>query len=387
MKYLFIKNLTLVSIIFISFSGFTQENMFDKYGGRKDIKINNGTGFFHLEKKDGIEFLVTPSGNAFKSLGINHTHMISTNNYDEIIDDIKSLGFNSGDYQGPCWMWDKIPYSKGVNLLATSSWLPENKFKFEDVFSPVFLSKLEKIVKDIVAPMANKEMLICYFLTDIPIWTTSKYGQGWIDFFNSLDSNAPGKIEFEKWKAANQGKSEEEFIPIIARQVYSKGTAFIRKYDENHLIFSDRYHEFNFSEDVAKEALPFVDGIAIQPKNYISIDFLTYLYDTFKKPVFIADHVSSHATKQYSNTMAQVAKNSEDYINFYEKSVTDALSLPFIVGYNKCQYMDEVKPTQLKQGLYKTNGKPYEYVKNLKEIHDKALKNSYAVEMDYGIKK
>jgi len=376
MKYLFF---IVISIVSISFAGFAQEYNFDKYGGRKDLKINDGTGFFHLGKKGGKDFLVTPSGNAFKSLGINHTHMIPTNNYDEIIENIKALGFNSGDYQGPRWMWDRLPYSKGVNLLSTSTWLPEDKFKFEDVFSEDYLTALENKVKSIVVPMANKKMLICYFLTDMPAWSVKKYGQNWIDFFNSLDETAPGKIEFEKWQEANPDSAIENFIPLIAKQVYSKGTEFIRKYDKNHLIFSDRYGERNFSEKVAQEVLPFVDGIATQPKNFLDIKFFDYLYNKFDKPIFVADHVTSYATADYSNTMGQIATNADDYLEFYSKSVHDVMSLPYIVGFNKCQYMDEVRGNQLKQGLYKTNGEPYEYVNKLTQIHKSALDVAYSV--------
>jgi GH35 family endo-1,4-beta-xylanase len=369
----------LICILFIPVFVTAQNPEYDKYGGRNDLKINEGAGFFRLGQIGDKHFLVTPEGNAFKAIGINHTHMNSSTNYDQIIENLKSLGFNSGDYQGPQWMWDRFPYTKGVNLLSTSTWLSEDKFKFEDVFSEQFLTSLENKVKSIVVPMASKKMLIAYFLTDVPVWNAKKDGKGWIDFYIALDENAAGKIEFGKWKEANPNSPEEDFIPIIARQVYSKGTEFIRKYDKNHLIFSDRYGEWDFSDKVTQEVLPFVDGIAVQPKNYLTMNFFKTIYEKFKKPIFLADHVTSYATPEYSNTMGQVATNHTDYLEYYRKSVYDVLSLPYMVGYNKCQYMDEVKGTQLKQGLYRVNGEPYEYVGKLAEVHKSALKNAYSV--------
>ncbi len=220
-------------------------------------------------------------------------------------------------------------------------------------------------------------MLICYFLTDVPVWEIEKYGTGWLDFFRSLDVNSPGGMKWKSWRAANPDAPENEFIRIVARQLYSVATGFIRKYDKNHLIFSDRYIEYHFPESALEESLPYVDGIAIQPKNFLSIDFFEDLYRKYKKPIFIADHVTSHETDEYSNTMGQVADNPEDYLAYYRSSVFKMMSLPFVVGYNKCQYMDQVIGTQLKQGLYKQNGEPYDYVTGLNEAHQRALDTAY----------
>jgi GH35 family endo-1,4-beta-xylanase len=130
---------------------------------------------------------------------------------------------------------------------------------------------------------------------------------------------------------------------------------------------------------VVHEVLPYVDGIAIQPKNHLSFEFLEGVYKKYKRPIFIADHVSSYATEAYPNTMGQVADNVEDYLEFYKSSVYDAMSQPYIVGYNKCQYMDEVNGTQLKQGLYRTNGEAYEYVDSIYKVHQSALDTAYTV--------
>ena len=209
--------LFIISILLVPAEILAQDNIYDRYGGRKDMYVAEGTGFFELGEIHGKHFLVTPEGNAFRAIGINHTHMLESTEYDTIIDDLKSLGFNSGDYQGPKWMWDKFPYSKGINLLSTSVWLSENKFKFEDVFDPAYLVSLEAKIKSIVEPQAENDMLICYFLTDVPVWDIEKYGKGWIDFFKSLDEDSPGRKEWNTWKTAHPDTPEEDFIRLIAR--------------------------------------------------------------------------------------------------------------------------------------------------------------------------
>lgn len=117
----------------------------------------------------------------------------------------------------------------------------------------------------------------------------------------------------------------------------------IRKYDANHLIFSDRYIEYHFPESVVYEALPYVDGIAIQPKNQLSFDFLEGVYKKYKRPIFIADHVTSYATEEYANSMAQVADNVDDYLKFCCSSVNEVMSQAYIIGYNKCQYIEQYR--------------------------------------------
>jgi hypothetical protein len=276
-------------------------------------------------------------------------------------------------------MWNRIPYSKGIQLLHTSTWLSETQFTFEDVFDPVFLSSLESKIKSIVQPQAENANLICYFFTDVPVWEIEKYGSGWIDFYTSLDPGSPGGKEWKTWKTDHPHMPEKDFIRLIARQLYREATGMVRKYDTNHLLFSDRYIEYHFPESVVYESLPYVDGIAIQPKNRLSFEFLDDVYKKYKLPIFIADHVSSYATDAYSNTMGQVTDNMEDYLEFYKSSVYEVMSQSYIVGYNKCQYMDQVNGTQLKQGLYRANGEPYEYLDSLKAVHQRALDTAYTV--------
>lgn len=363
---------------------FAQESGYDAYGGRTDLRINQGNGFFQLGKINGKHFLVTPEGNAFRSIGLNHSHTLTSTDYDEITADMRRMGFNSGDYQGPTWQWNRIPFTKGVNLLEISSWLPESKFKFEDVFDPEFLLALENKIKGIVQPLANNKNLICYFFTDIPIWDREKYGSSWITFYKSLDSESAGGRKWSEWKASNPDAYEQDFVRIIARHLYAKASSLIRKYDSNHLLFGDRHLEYFSFESVLEESLPFIDGIAIQPKNFLNFERYDEVYSKYKKPIFLCDHVTSFATEQYPNTMGQVADNEEDYLEYYTWSVFNAMAKPYMVGYNKCQYQDEVSGTQLKQGLYKETGEAYGYTDSLYAVHSRALDTAYAVpEIDF----
>lgn len=367
--------MTILTLVSIEVSA----QVFDKFGGYSAIS-REPTGYFSLGQAKGRHFLFTPEGHAFISLGINHFHTTQRTDYNRIVKDLKSWGFNSGCYQGPKWMWDRVPYSKGINLLEIRSYLSKDMFQYEDVFDPTYLEILELKIRKIVEPQVENQLLIGYFLTDMPVWTGNKYGMSWIKFFRSLPDETPGAQVFQGWKQQNPEADEQDFLALIARQLYSRGTAFIRKYDSNHLIFSDRYNEYDISEIVVHEVLPFVDAIATQPSNEFHPKYFDFLYNTFQKPIFIADHVSSFETDEYPVTMGQVAKNEENYLQFYSDYIDKIFTLPFIIGFNKCQFENEERPGLLKQGLTMINGEPYDYVSKLYDVHTKALLRAYTLE-------
>jgi hypothetical protein len=128
-----------------------------------------------------------------------------------------------------------------------------------------------------------------------------------------------------------------------------------------------------------RAALPYVDAIAIQPTSReFNLAFFDGLYERYGKPIYIADHVSSFATKKHPVTMGQAAKDAESYVAYYERYVTAALSRPYMVGYNKCQYQDQVARGMLKQGLIQRNQQPYPNVQGIRAANLKALELAYS---------
>lgn len=355
------------------------EAAFDSYGGKRSIK-EQATGFFHLTKVGDRHFFVTPEGHGYRALGINHFHMMTSKDYDGAIQQVRNWGFNAGCYQGPRWMWKRIPYTKGINLVPTSPYKTDDHFGFRDVFSPAFLAEVEQNIRKIVEPQSNNPYLIGYFWTDIGIWERKRKGESWISFFESLPASSDGGKVWQAWKSKHPDANHNDFLPVIAKQLYSQAHALIRKYDKNHLIFGDRWHEIDMPEKVVRESLPFIDAIAIQPTSReFNHAFFEEVYQKFGKPVYIADHVSSFATEEYPVTMGQAAKSPEVYESYYERYVTTALSAPYLIGYNKCQYQDQgSRGKMLKQGLIRADEKPYSVVKAVGKANRKALELAYS---------
>ena len=351
----------------------------DSYGGMPALK-GQVTGFFHLEVIDGRHYLITPEGHGYRALGLNHFHSMTSKDYDGAIERIREWGFNAGDYQGPRWIWKRYPYTKGINLVPTSPYRPDSEFGFRDVFDPEFLEKLEASIREIVEPQEENPFLIGWFWTDIGVWEKDRKGESWIGFYKSLPIDSPGGKVWQKWKAKHPDVDENSFLAVIARQLYSSAHAKIRQYDANHLILGDRWHEIDMPEHVVRESLPYVDAIAIQPTSKeFNHRFFERVYENFGKPIYIADHVISFATEEHPVTMGQKAKNPEEYVAYYERYITTAMSQPYLIGYNKCQYQDQVSSDgMLKQGLMRRDEKPYPTVEGIAVANRKALELAYA---------
>jgi hypothetical protein len=357
------------------------DEKFDSYGGNREIQ-GTVTGFFHLEEIDGRHFLITPEGHGYRALGINHFHMMTSKDYDSVIRKIREWGFNAGCYQGPRWMWDRCPYTKGVNLVPTSPYRPDSYFGFRDVFDSEFLADLAEMIRNIVEPQRRNPFLIGYFWTDIGVWKRDRKGETWISFYRSLPADSAGGQIWRKWTAEHPDADEHEFLSVIAKQLFASANQMIRKFDENHLILGERWHEIDMPDHVVRASLPYVDAISVQPTSWEFNDqFFEKLYNDYGKPIYIADHVSSFATKEHPVTMGQAARTPEDYVAYYERYVTAALSRPYLIGYNKCQYQDQLLPDgMLKQGLLRRDGRPYAVVEGIGKANRKALELAYLLQ-------
>ncbi|GAB5562812.1 MAG: hypothetical protein SynsKO_44590 [Synoicihabitans sp.] len=353
---------------------------FDAYGGNREL-VSEATGFFRLQEFAGRHFLVTPYGHGYRALGLNHFHNMTSPDHDGAIDNIREWGFNAGCYQGPRWMWQRYPYTKGINLVPICQWLPDDRYGYRDVFDPEFLVEMDEHIRSIVEPQKNNRMLIGYFWTDIPNWERQRNGEDWISFYRGLPANSPGGQAWRHWRNENASAPPGDFLAIIARQLYGEAHATLRKYDSNHLILGPRYHEIDMPEHVVREVLPYVDALAIQPTSReFNTPFFDEVYAKFGKPIYIADHVSSFRTADHPITMGQAADNAADYSFYYQRYVVTALSQPYMIGYNKCQYQDQMAPDgiMLKQGILGLDESPYEEI-----IPAISLGNRQALEAAY----
>jgi hypothetical protein len=360
------------------------------------------TGFFHLERLHGRQFLVTPQGRAFVALGLNHCSDETTTTaagQQAVLANLRAWGFNSGDYQAPEWMRREMPYLHGITLVPNSAWMTPGQFGFRDVFDPAFLAELESRIREACLPQRENPNLIGYFFTDVPRWSLAPAAspadesliilpelarENWIGFFQRLPADAPGRRQWEDWRAKHPKAEDELFLGVIARQLYGRAHEFLRRFDRNHLILGERYFEHDMPDVVVREALPFVDALSLQPASpEFDPAYFQRLASAYGKPLYLCDHVSSFRTTPFPRTMGQVAATAEDYVGHYRRYVVAALSHPAIIGYNRCQYRSRIRiagnPPLLKQGLLDLEGRPYaSVVAGVVDANRAALQAAYA---------
>jgi len=211
----------------------TTSDGLDLYGGTTSLRFK-ATGFFRLEKAKRW-WLVTPEGNAFLSLGMNHVHsgwinqaynadhwlkQFGASNYGDeafraglrtfVKSNLNDFGFNTlGIHNSWDWLHPelRVPWIKGLPFVDTHHYKVPTEKDFLDVFSPDFEKHCDTLAKKEATPLKNDPFLLGYAMTDCPILTeldaaprpSHVYGSKreglptWPRVLRNLPPKAPGK--------------------------------------------------------------------------------------------------------------------------------------------------------------------------------------------------
>ncbi len=199
----------------------------DRFGGWK-AKQFEATGFFRTEHDGERWWLVTPEGNAFLSLGINHYHpgwwMQDENRdhwvkafgakqpgddawrrgfRDEAVRDCRHLGLNTFGYHcetpilldpplGPV-----MPYVRHYVPVAFSLHMRAKPEAYVDVFDPSFAEHCDRVAREQVKPYADDPLILGFAMADVPTMTDSEAQWNglptWPRVLRNMGADAPGK--------------------------------------------------------------------------------------------------------------------------------------------------------------------------------------------------
>ncbi len=369
-----------------------------------------------LGERNGRSCFLTPDGKPFMIIGISHAVMALTEGVvrplaasergrheKKIVSDLHAFGFNTvavgfgnvGQGAGAAaWRGmetefiDRIkgefPFVAGNVRYVGVETLPafgskDAASRYEDVFDPAFKTRLREKVRVQCELFRTQPNCIGYWWSDIPPWSLEaskkQFGVHWVDFIRALPATAHGRQRYEAFLKAGEPRDDAAFLRIIARELYTDTAAAFRTHDPRRLLFGERYNGFDTPVEVLEEAAKVVDVISIQP----SADkiFRAEKYDAIhritKKPILISDWSLSYPTPEHPATMWQQLPTASEAATAYDAYLRGVFSLPYCLGYFKCQYMDQPLPTgQLKQGLVRTDGTAYaEFSRLLKGIHQR----------------
>jgi hypothetical protein len=218
----------------------------DRFGGWTGIQFEP-TGFFRVERRERW-WLVTPEGNAYLSLGLNHADpglMLQSYNRgywlkafgaegprDEryltgfrkrVMDDVAAFGFNSfGCHTQAARFWKPVPlpYIASLRCMDINHSNTPRDEDFLDVYAPEFDSHCEKRASEAgLAQLAKDPFLLGYAFTDCPILTELDaaprqgvvYGapragvSTWPRVLRNLPESSPGKRAYVSLMKARYG--------------------------------------------------------------------------------------------------------------------------------------------------------------------------------------
>lgn len=267
----------------------------------------DAAGFFTLGRRGDHWWLVTPQGQPFFSMGLNHIDPASLR-YPENLDlwrtryggstlrwikesvapNLQSWGFNTVGWVQEVtvkqWQHSRaftvdeyraldMPFCHLLPFTESHQW--EKHTVHYDFRSDDWKEWVDYVARSHCAELAEERNLIGYFYSDCPTWTHDRPANQW-----------RGPIfDPERLQTAAGRKDLAE----LARAYYQTTHDAIRRYDTHHLLLGDRY-EANapIATEVIEAALPFVDVLSFQDFR----DPLTHLDQWHKKtgkPVLLAD--------------------------------------------------------------------------------------------------
>ena len=334
-----------------------------------------GDGRFQLGKVNGRDCLIDPSGKPFLSLGVNHIQNVFQGEgalpgdqrqaCEDILQKLTSWGYNTGGYGTPEPLCRMLPSFAPMYLTMNANYHSDEQFEYCDVFDPVVQQKMREVIQYEIGKQAGNSTLIGYYWTDTPQWdlerSRKKRGTDWVSMIRELPAGAPGKIRYEQF-LADGGDSDETFLRLIARQLYQVIGEETRRLAPDVLIFGERYLVHDHPDCVIEEALPYIDVLSIQPGGVqFESAYFDRMHAKFKKPILVCDHQNSFPTPKYPKTMWQQLESEEAVGMAYEQYLKDAFEKSYILGYQRCQYIDRYADGagKLKQGIVREDGTAY----------------------------
>jgi len=400
----------------------------DPYGGLASPKFKS-TGWFRLDKTGGRDFLVTPSGNGYVALGVNHAGALEEGvQRKELPARLRSWNMNNLGYGGPQEHEGSMPYFAAIATAATEKHRSaprsgqRDSYMFPDVFDPVWKAELESVIAAACRRHRENRNLIGYFWTDTPTWYLAKTralrATDWVTEIRLPPAGAPGRRRYAEFLAGRYAgrledlnsfyalsisrmselettglthvaigrhvvrEDHEIFLAMIAREYYETAGKAQRKHDPNHLVFGERFLAGDHPESVLKAAAPYIDAVSVQPGDrYTELyppstvfpeDEINALHSVTGKPVLICDHAISYPTTEHPKTIFEQAGSEREAARLTQAFLQQAMAKPYILGYLRCQYID--RPASfgrgLRQGLVNADGAPREL---LVEAYSKAF--------------
>jgi hypothetical protein len=318
-----------------------------------------------LGKIKGRHWFLMPDGSPFFAHGITHAgNRLAKLDFKNFSQVCKELGFNAYGYGCPQQLRKDMPYVASWNhLVPISYYRGKNGVKFVDVFDPKVEARMEAGVKAYCLINAKTSRnVIGYCWTDLGSWPLENpSGKNWVDFIRKLPKNVAGQKAYQgflkTWEGDVGKERDQAFLRLIAREYFRIIGEAQRKHAPDHLVFGDRFAFNTLDDDVMKEMLPYVDGIAIQPPFHGQFpkEKFDEIHKLTQKPILICDFAIRFKDGEKDIRSWKPAPDSVAAGKAYAEYVQAALQTDYVVGVFWCNPVDTPKgfgKPGVKQGFF-----------------------------------
>jgi len=345
----FYNNQSWNSTILTDTNNYTEE--VDIYGGLVSCNSNyGGTGYFRVERIDGVWNMIDPLGNLFYTLGVNS---VTEGGNVDLPNDLIELGVNTlGSWSDETI--DGIPYCPRLNALVNFKNVRTDKTAWNADVLPVFESDFESYLDEKMPGWLEDYM-------DDP-WVLGYFMDNELKFSGTQLEDSLGLVSTDpQFQKANEfmierhgnnyrlnditDEDEAEYVGIVAEKYFSAVTRAIRKVDPDHLILGSRINgNVRYRPTVIKAAGNHIDVLSI---NYYrewepQQDALDLWADNTDIPWFTSEFYTKGNDTNLDNEdgAGWTVANQEDRAKHYENWVLRTMQDPNCVGLHWFRYND-----------------------------------------------
>ncbi|MFC3801481.1 chitobiase/beta-hexosaminidase C-terminal domain-containing protein [Cohnella sp. GCM10012308] len=295
--------------------------------------------------------------------------------YMEAIGRLAKWGFNGiGGFSPEKYGEEGLfPYTRMLPL-DSMSWAKINGLSIFDIYATGAEAKLDKAFAQAVAPYKDDPMLVGYFIGNeydyhkfyqvvpglkaskaaikgrLVQRLASKYGtialfnKAWKTNFASFDSLKEAKLPVDTTAAWSDMNGL--FAEYLDR-FYGTVSKVFRKYDPHHLLLGDRWTVTAFRDAKLRGMIgaaegKYADVISLNYYSYnVETDLLADLYAKAGKPIMMSEFGYGTSEQGLAQLIQNAASNQAQRGIRYRNYVEGVASLPYVVGANVFNYVDQ----------------------------------------------
>jgi hypothetical protein len=392
---------------------------------------NAQSGFFRVEQREGVWWLIDPDGSPTLSMGVDHISYEADRirgtgpcPYAEALDKIypdrnawalmtlarlRLWGFNTvAAWSDPELGEYKVPYTIILDIAqhAGANWQHGEPV---DVYAPRFEQGAREIAESMCKPRAQDRYLLGYFTDNELRWGPDWRGkETMLEMYLKLGEGAPGReqaLEFLRGKyqndvsklnqawgtnvadlaAAMHGTTDayrddaDAFLEQVATRYFEVCDKAIKSADPNHLDLGAR-----FAGGVPDAVMRSARGLDVVSVNIYDFDprlMAKRVIELAGRPIMVTEFAFRATDSGLPNTRGAGPRvpSQEARAKAFADYVERLLSLPEAVGYHWFEWVDEPKEGRFdgedsNYGLVNINDEPYEeFVKVAKDVNGRAI--------------